>query len=350
MPLAATDFTYEQGGMVCPPPPPRLEAQRVVATKARSGFGFYIPWRLGGWEIQPVQPPRAPRGASQGAALVQVGAADWPPGFIPFVPPIPPIPPHPPPPIVIPQTGNFPPAGPTTMTATIPAYLYQQYADDQDLPAFFNAYNTLTQIYVGWFATAELPVYTQAQIQGGLLDWVAAGVYGMQRPALSSGKFRSKGEYNTFVYNGWPLNRFRILGPSHIDVTTDDIFKRIMTWNYYKGDGNRFNVRFLKRRVMRFLLGANGTAPNIDQTYAVSVTFSGSNVNIKLSAGSRKILGGAIYNRFTFNGFAFNTLRTQFVPGPTPLPFEGVLRDAINTGALQLPFQYTFTITVPQGV
>src|SRR5208282_1169742 len=48
----------------------------------------------------------------------------------------------------IPQSGTFPPDGPTTVTTIIPSYLYQQYQDDDDLLAFVQVYNALAQGYV----------------------------------------------------------------------------------------------------------------------------------------------------------------------------------------------------------
>jgi hypothetical protein len=249
-----------------------------------------------------------------------------------------------------PQAGTFPPAGPTTLTRVIPSYLYREYADDDDLQAFVAAFNQLAQIYVTWFATVPLAAYTSSAIAGPLLDWVAAGVYGFLRPTLSSGRFRAKGPLNTYAPDTWPLNVLKLIGPSDVTVTNDDVFKRIITWNFYKGDGNRFTVRWLKRRVMRFLLGANGSAPNMDNSYPVSVTFgSGGLVSIVLSSGHRLVLGGALPNRFGLNqaGATLNSLRTRFVPGPNPLPFESVLKEALDSGVLQLPFQYRFQITVP---
>ena len=249
-----------------------------------------------------------------------------------------------------PQSGTFPPAGPTTLTETIFSYLYEQYADDEDLQAFVTAYNTLTQIYVTWFATIALPVYTGAGISGSLLDWVAAGIYGMLRPSLSSGRFSSKGPFNTYAFNTWPFDKLKLIGPPDVSATTDDVFKRIITWNFYKGDGNRFTVRWLKRRIMRFLIGINGTAPNVDQTYPISITFGTDGlVSIRISTGTRKVLGGSLYNRFGFNqgGVPFNTLITQFVSGPNPFSDETVLQQAIQAGVLQLPFQYDFQITIP---
>jgi len=245
-----------------------------------------------------------------------------------------------------PQSGTFPPAGPTTLTQTIPSYLYLEYADDADLQAFVAAYNAISQDYVTWFATIGLPVYTGDQISGGLLDLAAAGIYGMVRPSLSSGRNRDVGPFNTYAFNTLGFNVRKRIGPTDVTVTTDDIFKRIMTWNFYKGDGNEFNVRWLKRRIMRFLIGENGTAPNIDQTYVISVTFGPGIISIRLSVGARNILGGAIYNRFGFNRMAYNRLVTQFVSPPNPLPFTSVFKEAMESGVLQTPFQYTVTVAV----
>src|ERR1700675_581252 len=114
-----------------------------------------------------------------------------------------------------PQSGTFPPSGPTTLTVPIPSYLYQEYADDADLQAFVGAFNALAGVYVTWFANVPLAAYTNAAISGPLLDWVAQGIYGMTRPVLSSGKFTSKGPYNTYAYNTWPLNKLRIIGPKN---------------------------------------------------------------------------------------------------------------------------------------
>ena len=243
-----------------------------------------------------------------------------------------------------PQTGTFPPPGPTTLTQTIPAYLYQEYADDDDLQAFFASYNSLAQRYVNWFANVGLAVYTNPNIYGPLLDWVAQGLYGMVRPTLSSGKNRDLGPLNTYALNTLGYNVRKVLGPTNVTATTDEIFKRIMTWNFYKGDGNRFNVRWLKRRVMRFLLGDSGADVPIDQTYVVSVTFGPGAVSIRLSAGTRKLTGGALPNRFSYNTKTYDSFTTQGTPGPVPLPYETALKEAVASGALQLPFQYVFFV------
>lgn len=248
-----------------------------------------------------------------------------------------------------PQPGTFPPSGPTTLTETIPAYLYKEYDDDEDLQAFFAVYNALVQQYVSWFSTISLPVYTGVEISGALLDWIAEGLYGMRRPSLSSGLNRDIGPLNTWGPNEFvPLNTLKRIGPTNVAVTTDDVFKRIMTWNFYKGDGNVFNLLWLKRRIKRFLIGVAGTAPNIDQTSDISVDYGGGNqIAIRITVSTRSISGGALPNRFGPNQFVpLNSLRTVFHPGPPAYALESVLKEAIDGGVLQLPFQFTYVVII----
>ena len=136
-----------------------------------------------------------------------------------------------------PQPGPWPPAGPTGLTAIIRSSLYEEYADDDDLQAFVGSYNSLAQQYVDWFNGVPLPVYTSPQVTGGLLDWVAEGLYGIVRPALSSGQSNIIGPFNTYALNTIPFDTRETIGPENIVVTTDDIFKRIITWPLFKGDG-----------------------------------------------------------------------------------------------------------------
>lgn len=245
---------------------------------------------------------------------------------------------------MIPNT--FPPAGPTTLTKTINAYLYQQYNDDDDLAAFVDAYNEFSQQYVDWFVNIGLPVYTGAQITGPLLDWIAAGLYGMTRPVLPSGVGRLRGPYNTFDYNDDVYNGLRSEQPSNVFVTTDDVFKRILTWHLWKGDGKIFNIRWLKRRVMRFLTGDNGTAGQTDETYPVSVTFGvGNQVNINLLSVRRIATGGAIYGAGRYNTFFYNELDTRTVITPVS-PLVPIFKAAMDAGALEVPFQFVFVVNI----
>lgn len=250
--------------------------------------------------------------------------------------------PFPPPPPI----GPFPPSGPTTLTKTIPSYLYNEYSDDDNLQAFVTAYNQLVQEYVNWFVEIGLPIYTGDMIVGPLLDWVATGLYGYSRPSLASGLTEVIGPYNTFVFNEIAINSDKQIGPSNIFVTTDDIYKRCLTWHFYKGDGKVFNIRWLKRRLQRFLIGIDGTAPNVDQTYQISVTFGNDNqVNINLLQGIRVITSSSIYNGFEYNTEPFNAIASEYIEY-TPIADAGILQAAIDSGALELPFQYTYEVSI----
>lgn len=240
--------------------------------------------------------------------------------------------------------GDFPPPGPTTVTKTLPSYLYQQYNDDEDLQAFVDAYNQMAQQYVTFFATIGLPIYSGDQIQGSLLDWVAAGIYGMTRPVLPFGVGQTLGPFNTAMFNTIAFNTFELHGPPNYYLTSDDIFKRILTWHLYRGDGFTFNIRWLKRRVERFLTGTNGDGGSTDQTYDVSVTFGTDNeVNINLQTTRRLAKGGSIYNSGAFNSFAFNQFDTEAINLPSS-PLIPIFKAAVQAGVLELPFQYTFIV------
>lgn len=248
------------------------------------------------------------------------------------------------------SSAAFPPSGPTTLTASVPSYLYEQYADDADLQAFVSSFNALADYYAGWFATVSLPAYTQPPIQGNLLDWVALGYYGIERPALVTNRGKIDGVLGTYRFGTTTIATIKRIGPTAEAVTSDDVFKRIITWNFYKGDGDTFSIRWLKRRIARFLYGVDGAAPNVDDTYAISVTFGGSSVNIKIGGGSRRITGGALYGRLGFgNGAAYGQLRTVFVSGSNPPALAGTFKTAMDSGVLQVPFQYSFSVTVPSA-
>lgn len=212
----------------------------------------------------------------------------------------------------------FPPRAPTTTLGIIPAYLYEQYNDDDNLWAFVNAYNSLAQGYLDWFTNINLPIYTGDQIVGPLLDWVAQGVYGLARPTLSySTGLPSVGPFNTYPLDSIAFDTGNTAVATTVFNVTDDIYKRILTWCFFKGDGFVFNVRWLKRRVIRFLAGTNGTDPGVNQTYQISVKYTGTTViNITISSGS------------------------------APTTYAPVLRAAILSGVLPLPFQYSYNILI----
>lgn len=244
-----------------------------------------------------------------------------------------------------PFDNEFPPAGPTTLTEVIPSYLYEQYTDDDDLQAFVQVFNYMAQQYVTWFAEVMLPVYAlNPMVSGALLDWVAEGLYGMRRPLLPLGNTQNLGMFNTIQFNTLPFNEEEIVGPQDYYLTTDDVFRRILTWHLWKGDGKLFNVRWLKRRIARFLTGVDGGPGVTDQTYYISVTFGGDNqVNINLQSTIRTADGGAIYGASMFNDFMFNEFETTAIQFPVS-PLTPVFKAAVDAGILELPFQYDWVV------
>jgi hypothetical protein len=243
------------------------------------------------------------------------------------------------------NSEGFPPAGPTTMTDTIPSYLYQQYNDDQDLQAFVGAFNSTARQYVGFFRDTNLADYRA--LSGALLDWVAEGLYGLTRPTLGSGSNRNLGPLGTYTFGTPPAYAsLKRLGPLNVTITSDDTFQRVMTWALYKGDGRTFNVRWLKRRVMRFLNGVNGVDPGVNQTYDVSVQFGSEGVvAIAISAGTRKVIRGQL-GTYAFGTLGYGYGITQFTSNPHQYPAAVLLQEALQSGALEFPFQFTPSVTV----
>lgn len=207
----------------------------------------------------------------------------------------------------------FPPPANPTIQHTIGAYLYVQYNDDDDMQSFVAAYNAYSQAYLDWFNTILLPIYPNGTISGSLLDWVALGLYGIARPGLPTEGTAGKGPFNTYALNSLPFNGSVPAVTQAYYATSDDTFKRIITWLFYKGDGRVFSVRWLKRRIARFLNGINGTDYNIDQTYDISVTFTGPQaVTIEVPTSAQAV----------------------------------ILQAAIDAGVLELPFQIVWTVNL----
>jgi hypothetical protein len=206
-------------------------------------------------------------------------------------------------------------SGLTCLTTFPPAYVFQQYADDDNIWAWFTAYNQIAEQYLLWFNTLNLPIYTGGIVSGALLDWVALGIYGMVRPSVTTGSTRSLGAMATLAMSETPMAWRTVTSTETLQSTTDDIFRRMMTWNLYKGDGFVFNVEWLKRRVLRFVNGPNGISPVIDNTFSVSVSMSG--------------------NVFTV---LVTTTYTSVVT---------LLNALIQSGACATPFQYSFSVSIP---
>ena len=209
---------------------------------------------------------------------------------------------------------NWPPLEPTSVQNIIPAYPYVEYAYDDNVTAFFEAYTLYAQAYLTWFNELNLPIYTQAPVSGSLLDWVAQGLYGIGRPGLPTSRGDpEQGPINSFTLNSLALNAYRPGLPETYTATSDDYFRRIITWAFWKGDGKVFSIGWLKRRINRFLTGANGTDALTPTTYEVSVVPTG-------------------FKTYTI------TLATT--------TSSQIFKAAVMAGIMELPFQITWTITL----
>jgi hypothetical protein len=209
----------------------------------------------------------------------------------------------------IPNGTPFPPTGQTTLTGIIPSYLYQQFADDDALQTFVEAFNIMQQEWSDWFNQINLPVWSC--LSGPLLDWIGSGLYGYPRPTLSDTTVTgTTGPYNTMAYDETVYNEGTVSESTIYVPVTDDIYQRMLTWHLYKGDGFQFTMRWLKQRVHRFLNGANGVLLINDNTDDVSVSCAGVAFTITVPSG----------------------------------PAGQTFQYAVLDGVLQLPFQYTFTV------
>lgn len=216
------------------------------------------------------------------------------------------------------------------IAATIKAYLFRQYADDENLQAFIDAYNLATQsLFIDWFNSINLPIYTG--LSGPLLAWVGFGLYGMPQAALESQPTPAIGAYNTTPYNTLAYNEDTQQTQTVYGIT-DDVYKRILTWNLYKGDGKRFCVRWLKRRIMRFILGTDGVDPQpyygfalgCENTTPVSITVVNEVLTVKLFAAT------------------FTALGVQLVPNILQI-FSAAF---LSGGVLDLPARYTYVVAI----
>jgi len=362
-------------------PVAKLEIDAVTGTiELVPGQSFLVPPLTNAWVNA------ASNGHKFAAFFSSEYLPEYPPGEVPGQPPGVGAPQGVPP--------YFPPGGPTGLLQDIPMYLYQEYSDDDDLQGYIEAVNDEQQNFVDTFNALNLPIYTGPIVHGALLDWVGEGVYGMPRPWLTTGVHVLVGPLNTWgcgitqmaelplVYEEMlpAINMIYQVMPYPITATTDDIYRRVLSWHFYKGDGKYFNLRWLKRRVWRFCYGMDGTGPescrspqgdkphephdpypSIADTDQISITVGvDNNVTIRFVLGQRDVIGGAMPNRFGCNGFGplanvfgvqpfvpipLNDLETTFKRYP-PVPMMSVFQDELKSGVLEVPWQWNFTVTI----
>lgn len=227
----------------------------------------------------------------------------------------------------------------------IRSYLYTQYNDDDNIRAFVTAYNTMAKNIYDWMTNANLPIFVGGYNAGDQLRWVARGIYGVKPPVLSSGRQLVIGSFNTFTFNSVPFNTRKVINQSEQVVVSDDLFKRIMTWNYYKGDGFYFTIPWLKRRIMRFLTGVNGVDVVNDQHWSISVLFSGEGASVSIIKGFRKLTDSSVYNTQTFNRRAYNQ-KTSVLIKSNEYEYASLFKQAFDSGLLHMPFYQPVSVTI----
>lgn len=246
-----------------------------------------------------------------------------------------------------PISGTFPPNGPSGMQNALLAYLYQQYSDDNDLQGFVLAYNIYVQLFINWFNTINLPIYTA--LSGALLDWVAQGLYGIIRPTLFSDVPQAIGPLATTELATIALAMLELENNiSNVAVTSDDIFKRIITWHFYKGDGKNISTSWIRARITRFMFGVNG-ADFQGPFPTLSIQWTENQLSITIVSDwstctySGALMSGPLADA-PFAAFA-GVDNSQAVPAAAPQFME-----AVETGALEMPVQYSTTVRIgPKG-
>lgn len=228
-----------------------------------------------------------------------------------------------------------------TLTDIIPAYLYQQYADDVDLQAFFSALNSLSQGYLDWFNQYPLSLYTDNNISGLLLDWVGQGLYSAYRPVISTSSINEYGPYSTTAYGSLsPYSVLTINESVTAVVANDDIYKRLLTWNLYLNDGKQASITWLRRRVARFLYGENGSDVSPDDYLDVGISFT-STYAVQGYARVPYASMDAPYSATTLDTVSTKlniTIPNDYMGQTFQILFE--------QGILQAPFQIQYTVTL----
>jgi len=222
----------------------------------------------------------------------------------------------------------------------IPLYPYLPYVFDDMVVAVCRGISDYGQDYIDSFNALNLPIYTSKV--GEFLDFVGVNLYGIPRPIFPVGVTQTIGDINNFALNELELNKLLTKYPDQFFIATDDIYKRIITWHHYKGDGDTFNIRHLKRRIMRFL-----TDTDVNQTYQISVSFGLNNqCNIIIYNNGRiNLRPSGVINDGELNSFAINELRTQQIPF-TRFELAEIFKKGVEMGVLELPFQYTYIVTI----
>ena len=219
-------------------------------------------------------------------------------------------------------------------------YLYDEFSDDADLQGIVEVANGFIQTYLDWFTSTPLAVWTSSGISGPLLDWIGEYIYNIPRPVISTSFHTVSGAYGTKVYGRSVYGTYSVTRSGTATVANDDIYKRAITWSMYQGDGIQVNITWIKKRIARFLYGANGSdvdssmAENISIMPMMMFTDTGYGMNI---FGLRPAYGMM---------FMRKALQIQLNITVPNTPVSQILSDFLTQGILTMPTQVTFSVEI----
>ena len=263
----------------------------------------------------------------------------------------------------------------------VPSYLYFQYSDDDSLQAFVSAYNQITQSYLDWFNSTPLAIYaptysvggfvqwqnaegqdvnwfslfgnvdffgqgktiTGVGISGALLDWIGQSLYGYARPLLITNAITGdeRGGCGWAICGAAPVSiRTAKTVAGTAVLVNDDIYKRALTWHLYLGDGKQMTIQWLKRRIARFLYGANGSDVSIDQQQNVNIAFT--NTRRVVGFCGAALCGGSAIGVLR----RLSTTNKKMVITLPNLPISSTLAQLLSGGFLAMPFQLKYQVNI----
>ena len=226
------------------------------------------------------------------------------------------------------------------LPAVVPAYVYVQYNDDPYVTAFFTAYNELAQGYLNWFNQTPLAVWTSPSVSGSLLDWTGTNLYNTPRPVISSESSSSSGAMATDPMATQAMASFILNTSGTAQSASDDLYKRVLTWVLYRGDGKQATIEWLRRRIARFLYGTNGSDIDVGLITNVSVSDQGTETvgAYGTYAYGTQAYGTITQETYTSGGILFITIPNLTVSQAFIALFKG--------GFLPAPFQMTYNFTI----
>ena len=219
-------------------------------------------------------------------------------------------------------------------------YVYDQYSDDANIQAFADAYTAIMQGYLDWFNSTPLGAYTNPNIAGPLLDWTATGIYGVARPVISTLTRTTRGAFGSRSYGASPYGVFQVTSVGTAQVANDDYYKRTLTWTLYQGDADNIDITWLKKRIARFLYGANGA--DVDVGMANNISIMPMMMVPDAGYGRRAYGKKPAYGKM----FMRQVLAIRLYITIPNIPAAQIFIDFVNQGILPMPIQITWVITL----